>query len=105
MRVEIGSFLRLVLGIVAAIVFAYAGNHMRDIHSVSGDSIAEEFYHQVGMLCYGLACVAGLLGIPVNLAIPAGLFGPIPASPSDPARTDVNEPENDAPSDRALGVE
>jgi len=84
MRTEIGSFLRLVAGIVGAIIFSYAGYHMWIIHSISGDSVAEEFYHQVGVFCYGMAALSVLLGIPVNLAIPADAreSGPQPATPT-----------------------
>lgn len=67
-RLEIGGFLRFVAGMVAAGIFIYAGNDMRDLESVSGDSVAEFFYHAMGLFSYGMAALSVLLAIPPTLA-------------------------------------
>ena len=47
---------------VGALLFLLAGNQMIGIHSESGDSIAEAFYHAMGYFCWAMACFCGALG-------------------------------------------
>lgn len=61
--------LRLLAGIVAAIVFIVAALQM-NIHSVSGDTINEAFYQGMGLFSYGMAAFS------IALAIPTGGDGP-----------------------------
>jgi hypothetical protein len=64
--------LRFVVACVAAVVFYSAGQDMREITSVSGDSIAEAFYHALGLFSWGMAVLSLALGISggVNVAAP-----------------------------------
>ena len=57
---------RAVILVVAAVFFAFAGNQMTGIRSISGDSIAEAFYQGVGVLSYGLALASVALAIPIG---------------------------------------
>ena len=61
--VEIGGAVRLVVGVIAAITFQQAGLGMRELESISGDSVAEAFYHEVGLFSYGMAVLSLLLGV------------------------------------------
>ena len=60
------QFVRLAAAAVAAILFVFAGNEMRDIKSVSGDSIAKAFYQAVGLFSYGMAALSVAIGLPHN---------------------------------------
>ena len=53
-------FLRI-SGICSAILFIIAGSHLISITSISGDSIAESFYHGVGWMSFGFALLSGAL--------------------------------------------
>jgi hypothetical protein len=55
--------LRFVAACVAAAVFFVAGVQMREITSVSGDSIDEAFYHALGLFSWGMAVLSLTLGI------------------------------------------
>jgi len=55
--------LRFLGAVIAAVVFYSAGQEMRDITSISGDSIAEAFYHAVGLFSWGMAILSLALGI------------------------------------------
>lgn len=57
------DFIRLLFGIVAAIILAYAGYLMADMRSVSGDTLAEAFYHAVGFIAWGLAVLSVAVGL------------------------------------------
>lgn len=47
------------MGICSAILFLIAGFQLISITSVSGDSIAELFYHGIGWMSFGLALLSG----------------------------------------------
>lgn len=59
------QFLKI-MGICSAILFLIAGFQLISITSVSGDSIAESFYHGVGWMSFGLALLSG--GLLIGLA-------------------------------------
>lgn len=48
-------------GVASTVILILAGVKMMGIESVSGDSIAEEYYHLVGLACIGLGCFTGPL--------------------------------------------
>lgn len=50
--------LRLACGILAAIVFAYAGLQMVALRSQGGNSVAELFDNAVGIFSFGVALIA-----------------------------------------------
>jgi len=52
------TFLQIV-GVFSAILFLVAGFLLLDIKSVSGDSIAESFYHGVGWMSFGFGLLSG----------------------------------------------
>lgn len=54
---------RLVVAAVAALVFAYAGWDLVTMRSVAGDSLAEHFYHAVGVMVWGLAVLSIAIGL------------------------------------------
>jgi cytosine/uracil/thiamine/allantoin permease len=73
--------LRFLVACVAAVVFVSAGQEMRGITSVSGDSIAEAFYHSVGLFCYGMAILSLSLGISGGVHVAAPPTGTTNAAP------------------------
>jgi len=52
---------KIVLCVIAAIIFYSAGSTMGKIESISGDSIAEAFYQAMGTFSYAMALLS--LGI------------------------------------------
>lgn len=62
----IAAIMRLALGVAAAVLFFKAGHQMRQLQSVSGDTVAEAFDHYVGLLSYGLGLAALMAAIPVS---------------------------------------
>ncbi len=62
MWVVVGA--RLVVAIVAAGIFVVAGNELRGLESVSGNSVAEAFYNKMGIFSYGMAGLSLLIGLP-----------------------------------------
>lgn len=60
------AILRLILGVIAAIVLFVAGHHMRQEASISGDTVAESFDHDMGLLSYGLGFAALMASIPMS---------------------------------------
>jgi hypothetical protein len=63
-NLKMKQFLRII-GICSAILFIIAGFLLLDIKSVSGDSIAESFYHGVGWMSFGFGLLSGglLIGL------------------------------------------
>lgn len=61
------NYAALIVGIIGAAFFIFAGFQMLDIQSVfayrgDSESITERFYHTVGWLSYGLARLSVVLG-------------------------------------------
>lgn len=61
------SVVALLFGLAGAVLFVFAGMQMLGITSVSvahgsDGSVMEAFYHAMGFLCFGLACISVLLG-------------------------------------------
>ena len=54
---------RLGVALVAAAVLFYAGFQMTQLRSISGDSLAEAFYHTIGMATFGIAVLAIAVGL------------------------------------------
>jgi len=54
------------MGICSAILFLVAGFSLLNIKSVSGDSIAESYYHGIAFLSFGFCLFSG--GILIALA-------------------------------------
>lgn len=52
-----------IFGIVGFLLFIFAGYQLVTMRSVSGDSLAEEFYHAVGWLSWGLAALSMAVGL------------------------------------------
>jgi len=77
---------RFVLSLVGAGVFVVAGRHMLALESVSGNSVAEEFYNAMGLFAYGMAALSVVIGLPV---IPGSAGG---ATDSSDAEDGFHEP-------------
>lgn len=60
-----------VMGICSAVLFLLAGFLLLGIKSISGDSIAESFYHYVGFMSFGFALLSG--GLLIALAEKVGV--------------------------------
>lgn len=58
--------LRVLAGIIAALLLAFAGLELVALRSVSGDSVAEAAYNAIGWACFGLAALVVMLLIPRN---------------------------------------
>jgi hypothetical protein len=65
-KAGLGRFVLAFCGAAAAIIMVIAGILMLRIHSISGDSIAELFYHAFGWGFIGFGILAG--GIAVSLS-------------------------------------
>lgn len=48
-----------IIGICSAILFIIAGFQLISITSISGDSIAEKFYHGIGWMSFGFGLLSG----------------------------------------------
>jgi hypothetical protein len=55
-----------ILALLSTILFLIAGFLLLNIESVSGDSIAESFYHYVGIMSFGFSIFTG--GLLIALA-------------------------------------
>ena len=55
MAKEIIAVIIFAFGTVSVVLLTIAGHGMQSLHSISGDSLAEQYYHQVGIAAYGLA--------------------------------------------------
>ena len=56
--------MRLVLGLLAALVFAFAGYEMVNLKSQSGNTVAELFDNYVGIFSFGMALLSAALAVP-----------------------------------------
>jgi hypothetical protein len=54
---------RILVAGVAAAILGYAGLEMVTMRSVSGESLAEAFYHAVGFMSWGLAVLSMAVGL------------------------------------------
>lgn len=55
---------RLGVAIVGALIFAFAGYQMLTLQSVSGDSVAEAFYNDMGWFSFAMGALTLLVGLP-----------------------------------------
>jgi len=53
---------RTPFGIITALVLVVAGVQMLGIRSIAGDTVAEAFYNAFGILAFGLAGIALMIG-------------------------------------------
>jgi hypothetical protein len=60
--------LRVIMGVVAAALFAVAGVQMLSLHSQAGNTVAEAFYNAVGLLSLGLAALSVAVAMPQTTA-------------------------------------
>lgn len=56
--------MRLLMGLVAAAVFAFAGYLMVNLQSQSGNTVAEAFDHAVGVFSFGMAVLSIAVAVP-----------------------------------------
>lgn len=56
--------LRVIVGVVAALLLAYGGLELVQLRSLSGDSVAEAAYNAMGWACFGVAAFVIMLLLP-----------------------------------------
>ena len=52
------------VAIVGALIFAFAGYQMLTLQSVSGDSVAEAFYNDMGWFSFAMGALTLVVGLP-----------------------------------------
>jgi hypothetical protein len=55
---------RMLLAFGAALLFVIAGLQMVGLQSISGDTVAEAFYNDMGWFSFGMAALAAVFGVP-----------------------------------------
>lgn len=55
---------RLVVAIVGALIFVFAGFQMLTLESISGDTVAEAFYNDMGWFSLAMGALTLLVGLP-----------------------------------------
>jgi uncharacterized protein YhhL (DUF1145 family) len=54
----IGRYVQGGLGVAGAVIFLIAGNQMMGLRSVSGTSVAENYYQSMGVFSFGMAAMS-----------------------------------------------
>ena len=77
------NFLRLGIGIVAAVLFVSSGQNMSQLQSVGGQTVAEYFYQAMGMFSYGMAALCLVGSLPRgSSAVRTSGASPVPTPPN-----------------------
>jgi hypothetical protein len=108
MKKTLGTLV-IIIGLISSIIFFIAGNemskaskNMQDIRSVSGTSVAEAYYHEVGGLSKGLGMLSNAMGFGV-IALSMGLGGRIMNSENYSANLENNNVEKKQEEIKDLG--
>ena len=83
MMAMVVSIATAVVAIATPVAFAFAGFQMLSLKSVAGDSVAEFFYHAMGLFSLAMAGMAILVAMMLNSAMTtsAGTY-PFPSGDS-----------------------